>query len=262
MKLQLKSLALFAMLFICSNVIMAQKNFTTKVIAHRGAWKAQHLPENSLASLRHAGEIGCYGSEFDIHITKDDIIVVNHDNEYYGLTIATSTYQELLAKKHSNGESIPTLEEYLKEGMKHKKTRLVCEIKTSTGGKERTKKLVEMTVAIVKKAKARKQVDYITFDLEGGKLLAKLAPKNEVAYLTGDLTPAEAKAAGFNGIDYHYNVYVKNPGWIEEAKKLGLSVNVWTVNTEDIMQKFIQQKVDFITTNEPELLFSELKATL
>ena len=38
------------------------------------------------------------------------------------------------------------------------------------------------------------------------------------------------------------------------CKKSGLTVNVWTVNEKAMMENLLQQDVDFITTNEPELL--------
>ena len=41
---------------------------------------------------------------------------------------------------------------------------------------------------------------------------------------------------------------------MDEAHAQGLEVNVWTVDTEEEMRYFIAQGVDFITTNEPELL--------
>jgi glycerophosphoryl diester phosphodiesterase len=91
-----------------------------QVIAHRGAWKKNGIPENSIASLKEAIRLGCFGSEFDVHMTADSILVINHDAEFLGLPIAKLPYQELLAKKHSNGEDIPTLEAYLREGMKQK----------------------------------------------------------------------------------------------------------------------------------------------
>ena len=115
-----------------------------------------------------------------------------------------------------------------------------------------------MSVALVKKLGAEKWVDYITFDRDAGKHLAKLAPKAEVSYLNGDLSPAEAKADGFKGIDYHYDVFKKNPSWIKDAHKVGLKVNVWTVNDADEMKSFLDQQVEYITTNEPELLFDIL----
>ncbi|MEH6306639.1 glycerophosphodiester phosphodiesterase family protein [Olivibacter sp. CPCC 100613] len=241
--------------FMQSTYAQFNKNI---VIAHRGAWKQANLPENSLASLNHASELGCHGSEFDVYLTKDNILVVNHNKDFYGIDIETATYQELLAKKHPNGESIPTVEAYLKEGMKQKKTKLIYELKPSKLGKERVLKAAEMSVALVKKLGAEKWVDYITFDRDAGKHLAKLAPKAEVAYLNGDLSPAEAKADGFKGIDYHYDVFKKNPSWIQDAHKLGLTVNVWTVNDAVEMKNLLDQKVEYITTNEPELLFDIL----
>src|SRR6185369_6559713 len=40
-----------------------------KVIAHRGAWKNTGTAENSIASLNHAIDLGCQGSEFDVHMS-------------------------------------------------------------------------------------------------------------------------------------------------------------------------------------------------
>lgn len=232
----------------------------SKVIAHRGAWKTQNLPQNSLASLNHAIELGCFGAEFDVHLTKDNILVINHDRDFYGIDIETSNYKDLLAIKHPNGESIPTLEEYLKEGKKQNKTRLVLELKTSIISKERTLKATQMCVDMVEKLKMNDLVDYIFFDYDAGKLVHKLNSNADVAYLNGDIAPEQVKKDGYTGIDYNLNVYKKNPTWIKDAHAIGLTVNVWTVNTEEDMLNFIEQDVEFITTDEPEKLLSLLNA--
>ena len=54
-------------------------------------------------------------------------------------------------------------------------------------------------------------------------------------------------------------VIKKQPEWIKEANDLGLKVNVWTVDEVEDMKWLIEQKVDFITTNEPVILQEELK---
>ena len=51
----------------------------------------------------------------------------------------------------------------------------------------------------------------------------------------------------------------KHPEWIKEAHDLSLKVNVWTVDEVEDMKWLIEQKVDFITTNEPVILQEELK---
>ena len=54
------------------------------------------------------------------------------------------------------------------------------------------------------------------------------------------------------GIDYHYSNFEQHPEWVKEAQELGMIVNVWTVNKEELMQKMIDLGVDFITTDKPE----------
>ena len=46
--------------------------------------------------------------------------------------------------------------------------------------------------------------------------------------------------------------------WFDEARKFGLEINVWTVNDEGSMKYLIGKGVDYITTDEPELLQSLL----
>ena len=226
----------------------------TRAIAHRGAWKTQNLPENSIAALNHAIALGCYGSEFDVHMTKDSIPVVNHDPDFMGMDIERSNYADLLSLSLSNGEKIPTLEAYLKEGLKQKVTRLILEIKKAPSGTPRTLELTRKAVAMVKALGGEQQVEYITFDFDSGALASQLSPGSQVAYLNGDKTPLEAKKAGYTSIDYNLNVFKEKPHWIKEAHKEGLTVNVWTVNAEEDMLDLIQKGVDFITTNEPEKL--------
>lgn len=103
----------------------------------------------------------------------------------------------------------------------------------------------------VKNHKLQHRVEYISFSLEACEWLAKRTPKSEIAYLNGDLTPAEVKKKGIDGIDYSYRVIEKHPEWIDEAHALGMKVNVWTVNKEDLMRKLILRKVDYLTTDHP-----------
>jgi glycerophosphoryl diester phosphodiesterase len=234
---------------------MFQKN---KVIAHRGAWKAQGLPQNSLASLNEAVRLGCEGSEFDVWMTADDVLVVNHDGEFMGMEIEHSTYEQLLSQKLSNGEKIPTLEEYLKEGMKQSGTKLILEFKPSGISVERSEKVGVMSVKTVKELGAEKWVDYITFSYEGGKKAIETDPTANVAYLTGDKSPSQLKVDGFFGFDYNIRILRQKPEWISEAQQLGLTVNAWTVNNPEDMQWLLDLKTNFITTDEPELLFTLL----
>lgn len=231
--------------------------FSNKVIAHRGAFKNTGVPENSIAALKAAIQLGCGGSEFDIHMTADSVLVINHDHTLQGVNIETSTYTTLLEKTLSNGEKIPTLENYLKAGLGQTKTKLIAEIKPSKVSKERSLLLAEKVVAMVKQLKADPQVVYISFDYDVLKKVRQLDAKAPLQYLNGDVTAAKLKADGIDA-DYHYSVFQKDPNWIKNAKALGVLVNAWTVNNASTMDSLLAQQIDFITTNEPELLLKKL----
>jgi glycerophosphoryl diester phosphodiesterase len=237
--------------------VTAVKNFPNKVVAHRGAFKNTGVPENSIASLQAAIKMGCGGSEFDIHMTADSVLVVNHDHTFQGIPIETSTYAELLVKKHSNGESIPKLDDYIKAGLGQSNTILVAEIKPSKVSKARSLALAQKVVELVKQLNASPMVAYISFDYDILKKVRELDPAAPLQYLNGDASAEKLQADGF-GADYHYNVFQKDPNWIRNARKLGVVVNAWTVNDPAMMDALLAENIDLITTNEPELLLKKL----
>ena len=233
---------------------------TPHVIAHRGYWKAEGATQNSIRALQHAIRIGAYGSEFDVLVTADGIPIVNHDNQIDGQKIEDTPYKALRHHRLANGELLPSLRQYLRTGARQQNTRLILEIKTHSSP-EKEKEAARIALAEVKRAKAQDMVDYISFSSCIADELVRLDPNARVFYLNGDFSPAEAKAHGYAGIDYHYNVLRHNPTWIDEAHQLGLEVNVWTVNQEDIMRWAIDQGIDYITTDEPEQLQALLNLT-
>lgn len=221
----------------------------TQVIAHRGFWKTEGSAQNSIAALEKAAEERLYGSEFDVQVTLDGKLIVNHDAKFQGFVIAETPFKELKKIKLKNGEKLPTLKKYLKAGKKQD-IQLILEIK-SHKSKEVEDKMAADIVKMVKKMGLQKQVEYIAFSLNICEQLAKLTPESEIAYLNGNFSPAELKKKGINGIDYNQKVLEKHSEWVEEAHRLGMKVNVWTVNKEDMMRKFIDMKVDYITTDYP-----------
>ena len=224
-----------------------------RVIAHRGAWKNTGASENSISALQHAVRLGCQGSEFDVHMTLDSGLIVNHDPSFKGKVIHSTSFADLKQLKLSNGENMPGLEEYLTEGMKQNSTKLILELKP-TINKERAIQSAQKVYEMVRLMKAQAWIDYISFDYNICLELMRLDPHARVAYLNGDKAPDLLAADKLWGLDYNQSVFQKNPGWIEQAKAKGLTINAWTVNDPKLLQWFLDQKIDFITTNEPELL--------
>ena len=71
----------------------------TQVIAHRGFWKTEGSAQNSITALEKAAEAQLYGSEFDVLMTSDGTIVVNHDNTIEGMAIPETVYEEFADEK-------------------------------------------------------------------------------------------------------------------------------------------------------------------
>ena len=117
----------------------------------------------------------------------------------------------------------------------------------------------EKIVKALRKYNLLDRTDIIAFSINACLAFRKLLPDGRIFYLNGDLSPRSIKGLGLTGIDYSMRVLRKHPEWVEQAKKLGLEVNVWTVDEEEDMRYFIDLGVDYITTDYPERLQALLK---
>ncbi|WP_209388480.1 MULTISPECIES: glycerophosphodiester phosphodiesterase family protein [unclassified Chryseobacterium] len=238
-------------LAVLSTVVM---NAQTQIIAHRGYWQTQpETTENSLKSLENSQKLKIYGSEFDVRMTKDGVLVVNHDEHHAKMEISETNFKDLEKVKLSNGENFPTLKDYLKQGKKDKALKLIVEIKPDKT-KEKEDELTAKTIKMIKDMKLGSQCEFISFSLNICKEIKKLEPSFKVQYLRGELSPKQIKDEGLDGIDYHYSIFKKNPTWISEANSLGLITNAWTVNDVEIANELKAEKIGFITTNIPNKL--------
>jgi glycerophosphoryl diester phosphodiesterase len=150
------------------------------------------------------------------------------------------------------------LKQYLQAG-KDCTTRLVFELKPHKKRLQEAKAVID-GIMMVDRMGLNDRVEYITFSADALEEFIKYAPKGTpVYYLNGEKTPQELHKLGAAGMDYNIRVFKKHPEWIKECHDLGMKVNVWTVNKEEDMKWCIEQGVDFITTNEPELLQKLLK---
>ena len=225
-----------------------------KIVAHRGYWRTDGSAQNSITSLQKAAAVGCYGSEFDVWLTADGVPVVFHDATIDGIRIEDTTFATLMNHRLQNGEFIPTLQQYLTEGSKIEGCQLILEIKPHRN-EVRDKRIADMCVELVRTLGLEKKTEYISFSKVVCQRLHEISPESKVAYLNGELAPAQIKEMGLTGIDYNEKVFVKHPEWLQEAKQLGVEVNVWTVDGEENLRHHVNlEGVDIITTNDPEIL--------
>jgi len=228
-----------------------------RIVAHRGYWNTPGSAQNSIRSLVKADSIGADYAEFDVWMCSDDVLVLHHDAEAGPYVIPDTTSTVLRRDiRLSNGEPIPTLDEYL-DVAKDLKIGLVFEIKWHWRT-ERENLCVKKCVEMINEKGLADRTIYITFSPNAHEELGKYGVPHY--FLTGK-SPEEMVGMGSTGPDFHYDVFYKNTDYIPEFKRLGMPINVWTVSTPEVTRYFINQDVDFITSDTPELAIKMIKET-
>lgn len=117
-------------------------------IAHRGVFNNTSIPENSMSAFKKAISLHL-GIELDVQLTKDNVLIVFHDDNLYRMTginqdVSKAIYSDI-KKYHllDSKETIPTLQEVLE--LVQDKVFLDIEIK-STRKKREIVDLLEKTL--------------------------------------------------------------------------------------------------------------------
>ena len=223
-----------------------------EIIAHRGFHK-NGAPENSIAALANAQELKVYGSEVDVWLTTDGVLVCNHDGVLSGMKLQECTYDQVKNLTLTNGEKLPTFEATLEQLAKSQDTKLILEFKGHSSP-QRNYDAVDTALAMIDEAGLGHMIEYITTEYDLCKYIVAAKPEAMIGYLGGDRDPATLYADGIMCIDYSYGNLNSHPEWITKAHELGMKVNVWTINSDNDMMIWLGKGVDYITTDNPDRL--------
>ena len=246
----MRILLIISIILINMNNLQAQE---TLAYGHRGAMG--HAPENTIASIKKALELGVDGIEIDVFKCKTGEIIVFHDKKINNLTnskgyIEQKTLSEIRALKVNGKEPIPTLDEVLKyiDGT----VNLNIELK----GKNTS----EGVFYIMKKAieNGRWKADQLfvsSFVWDELRDFKKLTTEFGIAVLTEknplDAIPVarELNAFAINPKHSHLTQEI-----INDIHSEGFEILTWTVNKKNRIEELISWKVDGIITDFPDRL--------
>ncbi|PAB58451.1 glycerophosphodiester phosphodiesterase [Anaeromicrobium sediminis] len=234
-----------------------------KIIAHRG-WSSR-APENTISSIKLALEEERIDMiEIDIHLTKDDVVVVSHDF-VLGRTsngkgrISDYTYEELMQfdfgawfSEKYNGEKIPTLEKVLNI-IDGKKT-LIVEIKKDN---RNYPNMAEQLCKLLKDYKHKDKVLIKSFNHEVIKDIHHMDDEINIGMLIDGMPNLVLeKVRKLNGSFVSMSFEYIDRELVKQLIKNNIQVMVWTVNEkEDIHRiKEISDRIGIIT-NYPEKAF-------
>ncbi|MCU6762960.1 Glycerophosphoryl diester phosphodiesterase [uncultured Roseburia sp.] len=224
-----------------------------KITAHRGY--SEMYPENTIPAFKGAVEIGADCIELDVQQTKDGEIIVMHDSNLKRTTgvdknIWETTYDEMkyldagswFDKKYKE-TVIPTLDEVLT----YTKGKIRLNIELKPTGYETD--FEQSVVDIVEKHHCQKEVVLSSMKYECLEKIKEINPKIQTVYITsvslGNFTVLDA-ADG-----YSVEAMMLTQKFVNQAHRAGKEVLVWTVNSEDSMERVLEMGVDGIITDKP-----------
>jgi len=246
------------------------------LVAHRGG--SLLSPENTFVAFDRAVELGCDALETDVHLTRDGVVVVFHDDETDRLTGAAGTIEERTLPEvraldaaygfspdggrtfplRGLGVKVPTLAETL---ARYPALRLNVDAKSEDPA------LVEALVREVKAARAVERVCLGSFfDAQAVRLgallpeVARYLPQHAatchvLAAKSGQ--PATGCPSGYDLASLPHRldttIVVDRPV-VEHFHRLGIPVHVWTVDEEADMRVLLALGVDGIMSDRPDVL--------
>jgi len=239
-----------------------------EIIAHRGA--SYDAPENTLAAVRLAWEQGADAVEVDVHLSRDNRVVVIHDTDtkriagvkrlVRNLTFAESQKLDVGKWKSPKytGERLALLEDVI--GIIPFGKRMLVEIKTGP-------EIVSHFPPVPS------NVAPISFDLEAIAAMKAARPDLQCYWVVGWRRdwksggwfpkPAQmieqALENNLDGLDVGANGPV-TAGFVKKAHAAGLGVYVWTVDSVAKARKLRVAGVDGIATNRPGWMIASLQS--
>jgi glycerophosphoryl diester phosphodiesterase len=229
----------------------------TMIVAHRGA--SSLARENTIESFKKAIEIGVDMIEFDVRRTKDQALIVHHDELMAGKPVKELTYDEISKMTIRQRFSVPTFEEVLK--CTSGKIKLDVEIKEEGYEKE----VVELLFRYFKKDEfvitsfldsCIKKIKDDYPDINAGLLLGVSKPKNFILTRISEFFPHNrCKEAKADFLVPHRRLLWF--GFLDRAKRENKPVFVWTVNDQRrIWEMLYDERIDAIITDKPDLAIS------
>lgn len=253
-----------------------------RIVAHRG--DSAYFPENTLPAFRSAAKLGVDCIETDVHLTRDGVCVIWHDDTLERLTaddglVSDKTYKELIIIDtgtrftmddgktfpfRGKGVTIATLDEVLKENPY---------MRFNVDLKDDNIELIEEFAKVVRKNNAQNRVLGASFHNNIIKSIRKIIPEIASSFSEAEMRKIvilnkigllrfhgnfSADAAQVPEYDNKTKIITKS--FIRNLHKKGVKVHVWTVNKKSEMQRLFNMGVDAVITDDPRLLIETLSS--
>jgi glycerophosphoryl diester phosphodiesterase len=234
------------------------------VYGHRGA--RGYAPENTLEGFELAKNLGVDGIEFDVHLSKDDVLVVIHDDTVDRTTNGSGRVRDMTLSQLREldagvkfsakweGAKIPTLEEVL---TKIKHVRYKIEIKH---GSSVYPGIEQRLLNLIKDLGVKKSVRVTSFDYDSLKNMRALDDTIELGLIIhGKISWFIEIAKRLRAEWIQANYGLLEQGDVALAHEQGIMVGAWGVNNEKEVLNLLQMGVDDVTLDRPDMALKIMK---
>ncbi|VDG18506.1 glycerophosphodiester phosphodiesterase [Lactobacillus sp.] [Lactiplantibacillus mudanjiangensis] len=214
------------------------------IYGHRGV--PVKFPENSLAGFAYAISQGIDGLEFDVHLTKDQVPVIMHDEKIDRTTdgqgaIADYTYAEIRQFHLKNGEPVPTLAELLAL-VSGEPVHLNLEFKTD---KHYYQNIERIVLHMIHETDLVYPVVFSSFNLKSLQRGRALDPNQKYAFLS---SAKIGDPEGFAAAEHLEGLHLEHYQAMHDVAE-----RVWTVDDPAEMRQLFDKQVSGVITDDFEL---------
>lgn len=240
------------------------------MIAHRG--DSAHRPENTLAAMAGALELGVAAVELDVQLTRDGHAVVIHDPALERTTTGRGDVRRMtLAEVRSvsagypgrfgaewAGERVPTLAEAL--ALLRDRARALVEIKAESVTDDGTAGVEAVVAAEIRRAGMEARVALVSFDQRAILRMRELAPEMTRGRIFGRTTADEvlrdAAAAGCELVMPHKSQL--SEALVARVRGAGLKLATWVVDDPAELPALARLGVYGVGSNRPGALLDAI----
>ncbi|RTR35043.1 glycerophosphodiester phosphodiesterase [Shewanella atlantica] len=220
------------------------------IFAHRGA--SGYAPENTLAAMKKAIELGAEAIEIDIHSVEGELYVYHDrrlDLKSSGTGLISDVSREYLKNISVDGEAIPTLWEVMTYLSKQN-----CLVNIELKGMTSLAPFIALYPKLINELGFRAEQLLISSFHHG--FLQKFRHSYPQAFvallLEGILFNTIDAAIQLDAYSIHFSLSFITSELVDEAHSKGLKVFVYTVDHPDDIHELDSIGVDGIFTNYPD----------
>lgn len=251
------------------------------VFAHQGGENLR--PSNTMLAFQYSADLGADVLDTDMHMTKDGVLVLMHDQTVDRTTNGAGAIRDLTLAEiklldagykfsldegqtfpyRGQGITVPTLEE-LFQAFPDK--RFGIEIKQTD-----PLPTAQRFCTVIRQYQMQDQVLVSSFSQENMDAFRQECPevatsategevrKFYILYRLGLISSLTPNYASLQVPEESGGIYLLTPGFVAAAHRRGLAVQPWTINEAVDLQRMLDLGVDGINTDHPDRLLDLLQ---